>query len=340
MKEGERERQIHKSRFRKEKKKSPRAMTVPYLRNPNRSRRRAGLENDIKLSKSTYHREPEHYHHHHHVGRRTKGGGGGGYVYGGSSAAVRDHDGDKSVAIVFGVIGGIVVLLFCCFLCLACFVEIREKKQEQQAERRREMANNNNNQPSTDNSNGNDNSTQPSRTAALSSEEQGDSSDGVVPSNCCSNMSYNKPTRQEKMLENFKFQTVLPDDKSNSNNTNPKVLFQKKDKSDDSSTITDNESDSVIQQHLSNKDNGIEAPHHKDESFGLSSRFLLSTWRRPTENDECAICLQGYEADQTICTSSTTQCNHVFHQDCLEEWLKDHDNCPMCRVNLMYSPPS
>eukprot|EP00980_Cylindrotheca_fusiformis_P008383 scaffold1772_cov80-Cylindrotheca_fusiformis.AAC.11 len=147
------------------------------------------------------------------------------------------------------------------------------------------------------------------------------SSDGGVPPSC--SMAYT-PSRQEKMLKNFKFQTVLPD----KSNTDPKVL--RKQDNDDSSIDNDDETDSVIQ--LSAAD--------KDEPFGLSLRFLLSTWRRPTKNDECVICLEGYEARQTICTATTTQCNHVFHQDCMEEWLKDHDNCPMCRVNLMYSPPS
>jgi hypothetical protein len=25
---------------------------------------------------------------------------------------------------------------------------------------------------------------------------------------------------------------------------------------------------------------------------------------------------------------------HIFHSKCLEEWLKKHENCPLCRKNL------
>eukprot|EP00980_Cylindrotheca_fusiformis_P026165 scaffold15475_cov59-Cylindrotheca_fusiformis.AAC.1 len=251
-------------------------MAVPYLRNPNRSRR-AGL-NNVKLSKSTYHQEPEYYH---HVGRRTKGGGGGGYVYGSSSAASTNSGGvSKDAAIIFGIIGAI-LLLVCC---MCCFIYRKHKRQAEMertfniVRQRREMTNYNTNIP-----------THPTPTAPTED-------DGGVPPSCSMACT---PSRQEKMLKNFKFQTVLPD----KSNTDPKVL--RKQDNDDSSTDNDDESDSVI--HLSTAD---KEDRKKDEPFGLSLRFLLSTWRRPTENDECAICLEGYEAGQTICTATTTQCNH------------------------------
>eukprot|EP00980_Cylindrotheca_fusiformis_P008385 scaffold1772_cov80-Cylindrotheca_fusiformis.AAC.13 len=135
------------------------------------------------------------------------------------------------------------------------------------------------------------------------------------------------PSRKQQMLKNFKFQSVLPD----KSNIDPKVLWEED--IDDLATNND-DSDSVIQ--LPKDEKAGKARTNRNWSK-LPFRSLLSTWRRPTENDECAICLQGYEAGQTICTAKTTQCNHVFHQDCMEEWLKDHDSCPMCRVNLMDS---
>jgi hypothetical protein len=46
------------------------------------------------------------------------------------------------------------------------------------------------------------------------------------------------------------------------------------------------------------------------------------------KNDECIICLQEYEKLQII---KTLDCFHKYHQSCINEWLKNNDNCPICR---------
>jgi hypothetical protein len=46
----------------------------------------------------------------------------------------------------------------------------------------------------------------------------------------------------------------------------------------------------------------------------------------------CAICLSYFEPQQLVCESNNSSCQHVFHKDCIFDWLmKDHDTCPMCR---------
>jgi hypothetical protein len=46
----------------------------------------------------------------------------------------------------------------------------------------------------------------------------------------------------------------------------------------------------------------------------------------------CAICLRHFKPQQLVCVSNNTSCQHVFHKDCMVDWLmKDHDECPMCR---------
>jgi len=55
---------------------------------------------------------------------------------------------------------------------------------------------------------------------------------------------------------------------------------------------------------------------------------------RPT----CTICFNVYEAGDEICWSNNPQCNHMFHKDCIEEWLLRHDECPCCRLNYMMLP--
>lgn len=50
--------------------------------------------------------------------------------------------------------------------------------------------------------------------------------------------------------------------------------------------------------------------------------------------NECAICLCGYEKGDTIVTSCNPECPHVFHLECIVEWLvkmQEGTPCPCCR---------
>jgi hypothetical protein len=46
----------------------------------------------------------------------------------------------------------------------------------------------------------------------------------------------------------------------------------------------------------------------------------------------CAICLSHFEPQQLVCESNNSSCQHIFHRDCMVDWLMKHqDTCPMCR---------
>jgi hypothetical protein len=56
------------------------------------------------------------------------------------------------------------------------------------------------------------------------------------------------------------------------------------------------------------------------------------SFAREEEMAGCAICLSHFQSQQLVCESNNSSCRHVFHKDCMVDWLmKNHDNCPMCR---------
>lgn len=45
----------------------------------------------------------------------------------------------------------------------------------------------------------------------------------------------------------------------------------------------------------------------------------------------CSICLNEYEDADVVSKSYNDKCLHIFHKDCIVEWLLNHSDCPCCR---------
>ena len=56
---------------------------------------------------------------------------------------------------------------------------------------------------------------------------------------------------------------------------------------------------------------------------------------------ECSICLCEYTVGSDTVWSSNPQCDHVFHANCIEQWLmkqRDGPLCPCCRRDFVIDP--
>ncbi|KAI4350001.1 hypothetical protein L6164_010534 [Bauhinia variegata] len=51
---------------------------------------------------------------------------------------------------------------------------------------------------------------------------------------------------------------------------------------------------------------------------------------------ECAVCLCEFEDTEKL--RLIPKCDHVFHPECIDEWLASHTTCPVCRANLVPQP--
>jgi len=91
--------------------------------------------------------------------------------------------------------------------------------------------------------------------------------------------------------------------------------------------------------------------------FVLSSECIHASEDRKSEEDDtfgyniddqdnirlnsqgcCSICLDDLEEGDTLAKSKfpeVSSCGHIFHYDCLHKWLSNHDECPVCRRNLL-----
>ncbi|KAF5729341.1 putative RING-H2 finger protein ATL69 [Tripterygium wilfordii] len=71
------------------------------------------------------------------------------------------------------------------------------------------------------------------------------------------------------------------------------------------------------------------------ESFPKT--ILGESRRLPRPNNgPCSICLSEYRAKDTV--RCVPECNHCFHADCIDKWLKMNATCPLCRSSPAPTP--
>ena len=75
-----------------------------------------------------------------------------------------------------------------------------------------------------------------------------------------------------------------------------------------------------------------------ENGMGPDAIIKLPDWKTGAPNC-CAICLSEYEPGEVLVWSSNRSCMHVYHQECLLEYLvkvKDGSTpCPMCRQQFL-----
>ena len=54
---------------------------------------------------------------------------------------------------------------------------------------------------------------------------------------------------------------------------------------------------------------------------------------------ECTICLEKFSIGDSISWPKYGDCDHIYHTECITEWLALHDDCPLCRVAIIGNVP-
>lgn len=47
--------------------------------------------------------------------------------------------------------------------------------------------------------------------------------------------------------------------------------------------------------------------------------------------EKCTICLSLFEIENDV---RRLPCMHLFHMDCVDQWLVTNKHCPICRVDI------
>ena len=74
-----------------------------------------------------------------------------------------------------------------------------------------------------------------------------------------------------------------------------------------------------------------------DEEVWGSVSILLANLVENLRTHMCThpICLEVFKEGQDLSISKESKCQHIFHSECLQLWLKKHDACPCCRVTFI-----
>jgi hypothetical protein len=54
--------------------------------------------------------------------------------------------------------------------------------------------------------------------------------------------------------------------------------------------------------------------------------------KNPDMKDEnCTICVSKYQIGENV---TELNCKHIFHTECISEWVKYKSECPVCRQSI------
>ncbi|KAI3447033.1 hypothetical protein Pfo_003698 [Paulownia fortunei] len=72
--------------------------------------------------------------------------------------------------------------------------------------------------------------------------------------------------------------------------------------------------------------------HHPDDQSTAAARHLVD--EMPTVvmggvgGGHCTVCMEGFRLGGA---GKQVPCGHVFHENCISQWLSIHNSCPLCR---------
>ena len=54
--------------------------------------------------------------------------------------------------------------------------------------------------------------------------------------------------------------------------------------------------------------------------------------------EDCSICFKSLQQTDSENQVAQLKCQHIFHKQCVEPWVNQHNSCPLCRKEA-FTPP-
>ncbi|KAL3937297.1 MAG: hypothetical protein SGBAC_007570 [Bacillariaceae sp.] len=158
-----------------------------------------------------------------------------------------------------------------------------------------------------------------------------------------------KIKRKITLLQKFHCTTIGEDDCGfnkrsvdiNSNNNNSTNININIKHSTDETDSDDDKHQEDVESQMKEPKETIKGTTFTQEETGSGSFFGSALWKNylqssvSSQRNECSICLEPYAKGDSICVSKSPECQHMFHKQCIVQWLQTQDHCPLCRVDLM-----
>jgi len=93
-----------------------------------------------------------------------------------------------------------------------------------------------------------------------------------------------------------------------------------------------NNIDNINSNNIDNNSNNIDNNSNNTDMINLCSYSELdeSVKNNIDNNDNCSICFEKLTDD----ILGVTKCNHIYHHNCIKQWLINNKTCPLCRTSI------
>lgn len=91
-------------------------------------------------------------------------------------------------------------------------------------------------------------------------------------------------------------------------------------------------------QMFSTRNNNVSGREHistANSTVEYSTVQVIIQSNKEINEDLCAVCLGEFKAGERV--SVLPDCAHIFHVSCINKWLENHSNCPLCRTSTILS---